>query len=168
MTREALRAGLNEDAISQAMLETRGDIFLTAAYCGCTVRELDAYIRASSNLQAFAGAIGRVKCDADYDRLSTEQFEERLDVLTRAYRLEALDVIHDLATMPFDNAAMAEVKLKAAVQLRGVGETVSKSNGQDAILAELNQLYHTSAQRIKSVRISQIEFQTEPQAIEVL
>ena len=159
MTREALREGLiSEDTITTALLQARGDLFLSACYLGVTARELDSYVRSSSELQGFVAAIEKVKRDPDYEKLSVEAFEDRLDVLTRAYRVEAIDIIHDLATMPFDTAAMADVKLKAAIELRGrVGE-VSKSSDQAGVLMELNQLYHSNAQRIKTIRAVQIEF----------
>jgi hypothetical protein len=145
--------------VRDALTTARGDLFLASAYLGCTGRELDGYIRASEGLQAFAGAIEKVKVDEAYAKMSTEQFEDRLETLTRNYKLEAIDIIHGMATMPFDNAAMADVKLKAAVQLRGVNIETVKNNDQGNIMAELNLLYQTAAPRIKSVRAVQIEFE---------
>ena len=163
MTREALRAGhVTTEAISQALMDARGDLFVAASIIGVTGRELDAYIRSSEELQVFAHAIGQVKSNGDYKRLSDEQFSDELERLTKGYRLEALDVIHDMATMSFDSAAMAEVKLKAAIALRGAPEVKQGSNDTSAVLAELNDLYAQSAPRIRTVRAVQIEYDAGP------
>ena len=164
MTGEALRQGLiSEQTIRDALITARGDIFLSSQYLGVTPRELDSYIRSSEDIQGFVAAIGVVKKDADYNRLSVEQFTDRLDQTTRAYQVEAIDIIHDLAVIPMKDisAAMAEVKLKAAIQLRGAGKDPQANNGQASVLAELNDLYHQSAPRIKSIRVAQIEYQSE-------
>ena len=48
MTRESLRAGtVSTTAISEALLDARGDLFVAASILGVTGRELDGYIRAS-------------------------------------------------------------------------------------------------------------------------
>ena len=166
MTREALRQGLvSEQTIRDALTSAKGDLFLASSYLGVTGRELDSYIRASEELQAFVAAIATVKQDPAYKKMSSEQFADELDRLTRGFRLEALDVIHELATMPFDTAAMAEVKLKAAVQLRGAVADTPKGGDQSAVLMELNQIYQQTAPRIKSVRAVQIEYEpTAPSA----
>lgn len=160
MTREALRQGLiSEQTIRDALTSAKGDLFLASSYLGVTGRELDSYIRASEELQGFVAAIATVKQDPAYRKMSSEQFTDELERLTRGFRLEALDVIHEMATMPFDTAAMAEVKLKAAVQLRGSVADAPKDTMQSTVLAELNQLYQQSAPRIKSVRAVQIEYE---------
>lgn len=179
MTRESLRAGLiSENTVTEALSTARGDLFVAASYLGCTGRELDSYIRASEGLQAFTAAIGTVKStNADYKRLSDEQFTDELERLTKGYRLEALDVIHEIATLPVVgadrmmpdgsvldgvkmSAAELEVKLKAAIALRGAPEAKTATNDQSAVLAELNDLYIQNAPRIKSVRAVQIEYQS--------
>lgn len=158
MTGNALRQGLiSEQTIRDALTTARGDLFLAASYLNVTARELDQFIRSSSEIQGFVAAIAVVKKDSDYERMSADQFSDQLENLTRAYRVEAIDVIHDLAMMPFDSAAMAEVKLKAAVQLRGTHNDSPVNSDQALILAELNNLYQQSAPRIKSIRIAQIE-----------
>ena len=177
MTREALRAGLiSEDTVTAALMSARGDLFVASSYLGVTGRELDGYIRASEHLQAFCAAIGTVKTSADYKRLSDEQFEDELERLTKGYRLEALSVIHEIATEAIVSddrilpdgqivpgakmsAAEKEVKLKAAIALRGAPEAKAGVNDQSQVLAELNELYQQNAPRIKSVRAVQIEYQ---------
>ena len=174
--REALRAGLiSEESVTAALMTARGDLFIAASYLGCTGRELDSYIRASEGLQAFSAAIGTIKTNADYKRLSDEQFSDELDRLTKGYRLEALSVIHELATeatvgddriLPDGqivpggkmSAAEKEVKLKAAIALRGAPEAKAQVDSQSQVLAELNDLYQQNAPRIKSVRAVQIEY----------
>lgn len=169
MTRNALNDGLiSEQLVRDALTTARGDLFLASAYLGCTAREVDSYIRAREGLQAFVAAIEKVKKDDNYDKLSNDQFEDRLEYLTRAYKLEAIDIIHDMATMGFESAAMAEVKLKAAIQLHGVVHDAPKNTEHASILSELNDLYQISAPRIKSVRIAQIEFEQGPQSFEVV
>ena len=159
MTREALRAGtVTTSAISEALLSARGDLFVAASILGVTGRELDGYIRASEELQGFAAAICTVKASGDYKRLSDEQFADELERLTKGYRIEALDVIHEMATMTYDSAAMAEVKLKAAIALRGAPEVKAGSQDNGAVLAELNAIYQQAAPRIKTVRAVQIEY----------
>ena len=161
MTREALRAGtVTTEAIAEALMSARGDLFVAASIIGVTGRELDSYIRSSDELQSYATAIGTVKAHGDYKRLSDEQFADELERLTKGYRLEALDVIHGMATMSFDSAAMAEVKLKAAIALRGAPEVKQGSNDQSAVLAELNAIYQEAAPRIRTVRAVQIEYDT--------
>ena len=159
MTREALRAGIvTTEAISEALLGARGDLFVAASILGVTGRELDGYIRSSEELQTFSAAIGSMKASADYKRLSDEQFADELERLTKGYRIEALDVIHEMATMTYDSAAMAEVKLKAAIALRGAPEVKAGTQDNGAVLAELNAIYQSSAPRIKTVRAVQIEY----------
>lgn len=165
MTGQALRQGLiSEQTIKDSLITPRGDLFLAAMYLGVTPRELDSYIRSSEEIQGFVAATEVVKKNADYNRMSVEQFTDQLDQLTRAYQVEAVDIIHDLATIPMTkdlSAAMAEIKLKAAIQLRGAGKDTSTNTGQASVLAELNELYHASAPRIKSIRVAQIEYQSD-------
>ena len=165
MTGEALQQGLiSEQTIRDALTIGRGDLFLSASYLGVTARELDGYIRASETIQGFVAAIDVVKKDVNYNRLSVEQFTDRLEQVARAYQVEALDEIHALAMIPLNKeltAAMADVKLKAAIALRGAGQSTQVNNGQASVLAELNELYQQSAPRIKSIRVAQIEYQQD-------
>lgn len=163
MISNALMMGLiSEQNIRDAIITARGDVFLTAAYLSCTPREIDRYIRASEGLQAFVGSIAVVKKDANYDRMSADQFREELEQLTRAYRVEAIEVIRELASMPFDSAAMADVKLKAAIELRGANTDAPINNSHSQVLAELNDRYQQSAPRIRSIRIAQIDYNEGP------
>lgn len=156
-----MRSGLiNEKSLKQALSDARGDLFLAASTLDCTPRELDSYIRASAELQGFAEAIERVKVDPAYSRMSAEQFDTRVADLTRAYRVVGLEELHDLATMdPKGSAAMAKVKLQAAIALRGGEQRVGGDREIEHALAELNQLYHQNSPRIKEIRQTTIKLQ---------
>jgi hypothetical protein len=161
--KSALSQGLiSEETIKDALTTARGDIFLSACYLGVSVRELHTFLRASESLQAFVGAIDRVKHDSEYDKLTKEQFEDQLDILTKSLHIEALDIIHGMAVMNFDSAAMAEVKLKAAIQLKST-KIDARPEGENAlVLQELNKLYRESAPRIRSIRAVQVEYEPQP------
>jgi formylmethanofuran dehydrogenase subunit E-like metal-binding protein len=152
--KRSFRAALiSEDYIKQALTEAKGDIFLAASALDCTAQDLDRYIRASAELQAFAAAIEKVKVDPAYSRMSTEQFETRVQDLTRAYKVVALDALHELATMNHKgSAAMAKVKMQSAIALRGNQQVSVGDREIEHALAELNQLYHANAPRIKEIR----------------
>lgn len=152
--KRAFRAGLiSEHSIKEALSEAKGDIFLSACALDCTPQELDKYIRRSSELQSFAAAVEQVKRDVNYDRMSAEQFENRCLDLTRAYRLDGIETLHDLAVMPHgDSAALAKVRLEAAIALRGGVQHGGGHADTESTLAELNQLYLQNAPRIKEIR----------------
>lgn len=156
-----MRAGLiSEPAIKDALTEARGDLFMAASTLDCTAQELDRYIRASAELQQFAAAVEKVKVDPAYSRMSAEQFENALADLTRAYRVVGLEELHDLATMDHgDSAAMAKVKLQAAIALRGGQQNVAGDHEIENALAELNTLYHQNAPRIKEIRQTVVKLQ---------
>lgn len=161
--RNALRDGLiTEESLTYALIASRGDFFIAAAHLGCTAREIDSYVRSSEHLRAFMVAMGTVKKDPEYEKMSAEQFADELAQRTRGYQVEALDVIHELATMSADTAAMAEVKLKAAINLRGTPDAKVAPTQHSNELQELNRLYEEAAPRIRSVRAVQIEYDAGP------
>lgn len=166
MTGKAIRAGLiTEPAIKTALTESKGDLFLAACALACTPRELDLFIRRSPSLQSFIAAIDQVKIEPSYSRISTEQFENRVADLVRAFRLDGLQEVHKLATMEFgDSAALAKVKLDAAMALSGGGAQRAGNSESENTLAELNALYHANAPRIKQIRQTTITFQDESEA----
>lgn len=149
-----MRSGLiSEYSIKQALTDAKGDIFLAACALDCTAGELDKYIRRSADLQSFAAAVEQVKRDVNYDRLSAEQFENRCAELTRVYKLDGIETLHELATSPHgDSAALAKVRLEAAIALRGGPSHGGGNSEQEATLAELNQLYLQNAPRIREIR----------------
>ena len=169
MTSEALRRGdISEHNVKEALTKARGDIFVASSYLAVSPRELDRYIRTSDELQVFTGTIDSVKNNVDYDKLSNEQFKKQLDQKTRSYKLDALDVIYQIATINQDdmgevpmNAAMFDVKLKAAIKLRGNDDEKAVNNDHSNILMELNSQYLQTAPRIKSIRAIQVDFEKE-------
>ena len=166
MTSRARKNGLiSEQSIKAALTESKGDIFLAACALDCTARELDLFIRRSPALQAFAGAIDTVKVDPAYSRMSTEQFENQVADLVRAFKVDGIKEVHKLATMEFgDSAALAKVKLDAAIALTGGGTTRQGNADTENALAELNALYHANAPRIKEIRQTVITLQDDREA----
>jgi hypothetical protein len=166
MTGESRQAGLvSEASIKAALTEAKGDLFLAACALGCTAREVDQYIRRSTSLQAFAGAIETVKTDPAYSRLSTEQFENHVADLMRAFRVDGINEVHKLATMAFgDSAALAKVKLDAALALTGSTSARTGNSEVEGALAELNALYHANAPRIKEIRQTVITLRDDREA----
>jgi len=166
MTGRTRRAGgISEQAIKTALTESKGDLFLAACALDCTARELDLYIRRSASLQAFASAIETVKVDPAYSRLSTEQFENQVADLVRAFRLDGIKEVHKLATMEFgDSAAVAKVKLDAALELTGSASSRTGNSESENALAELNALYHANAPRIKEIRQTVITLRDDREA----
>jgi hypothetical protein len=163
MTARSRRAGvISEQAIKTALTESKGDLFLAACALDCTARELDLYIRRSASLQAFAGAVETVKIDPAYSRLSTEQFENQVVDLVRAFRVDGIKEVYKLATMDFgDSAALAKVKLDAAMALTGGTNSRTTNSETENALAELNALYHANAPRIKEIRKTVIMFEDD-------
>jgi len=167
--RRAMRSGLiSEHSIKEALTEAKGDLFLAACALDCTAQELDRYIRRSSELQGFAAAVEQVKRDVNYDRMSAEQFENRCADLTRAYRLDGIQTLHELAITPHgDSAALAKVRFEAAVALRGGPSHGNGNSEAEATLAELNQLYLQNAPRIKEIRQTVVVMEGAPAPIPV-
>ena len=152
--------GISEATIKSALKESKGDIFLAACALDCSARELDTYIRRSATLQAFAAAIETVKIDPAYSRLSIEQFDNQVADLVRSFRVDSIHEVHKLATMEFgDSAALAKVKLDAALALSSGSNTRVGSSDMENALSELNALYHQNAPRIKEIRQTTIILQ---------
>lgn len=85
------------------------------------------------------------------------------------YRVDALDAIFDLATMPIsDNSAQNQVKLAAARLLAAIdGAPKSpEDGGLEGMLRNLNEAYHKDAPRIRSVRERIVTFESELPPIE--
>lgn len=167
MTRRALRSGMiSEQSIKDALVDAKGDLFLVACALDCTVREVDQYIRRSNELQSFASAVEQVKIDPAYSRLSAEQFDNQVANLLRSFQLDGINEVHKLATMDFgDSAALAKVKLEAALALKGGASSRSVNGETENALAELNHLYHQNAPRIKEIRQTVLRFQDGSQEI---
>lgn len=153
---------LSEPTIEHALKAARGDLFVASQMLGhVSVVRLDRAIRVSDRLRTLFLAIQQVKADPAYDQLTMEQVEMDIERRLTLYRSDALDALHQLATMPIDdNSAQNQVKLAAAARLSG--STVAAGEGSDIenTLRALNDEYHRAAPRIKRVRERIIEFET--------
>jgi hypothetical protein len=152
--------GLNEQIVKDVLVEMRGDLIRASEKMCVRPSKLVQWIKSVPSVSALWMEMEKVKSAPEFDRVSQAQFEEEIKVRTSAYKLEGLEVIHELATTDHKEvASMAEVRLKAAIQLRGAGENVSI--GGDTVLHELNALYHRAAPRIRSMRAVQIDFDVD-------
>ncbi len=183
-TGAALRLGrISEESLQVALRDARGDIFQAAMLLGAQPREVDRYIRLSEPLQAFVATIHQVKSSPEYDRMSAEQYNREIELRQREGKLLALTALSDLAAMtsmkrmtedgeeievPL-SAAMAKVKLDAAVALNTKTAEQSADAGNDAVLRQLNELYQSQSARIKEIRQTVITMQApaEPPALVV-
>jgi hypothetical protein len=81
----------------------------------------------------------------------------------RLYQSDALDALHDLAMMPIsENSMQNQVKLAAAWKLAGplfAPDAPSGRSDLDKTLREMNELYHKTAPRIKSIREHVVMFE---------
>ena len=142
---------LTEQAVKKTLLENKGDLVMTAASLGIKISKLHSTIRCSSVLRSAMTTMERVKADPQYEDMSREQFADHIASLASVYQLEGLNTIHELAMMDHgDNASLADVRLKAAMALRGTGQQTNTGNG--GILSELNDAYLAMATRVKNLR----------------
>lgn len=154
---------ISEDLITEKLLIARGDIFVAASLLSLRPSQLDNCIRASESLQSIVCNIEMTKASPEYEKLSNDQFYAHIDKLNRQYKLEAMNVIYDIATIQGTaneplSAAMMDVKLKAAIALRGAPDNSSNNIEQSQMMQELNNIYRASATRIKSIRVAQIDY----------
>lgn len=142
---------LNEQNIKRKLLDNKGDLVVTAQALGIKISKLHSSIRCSDVLKATMMTMERVKADPMYEEMSREQFADHLASLSSVYQLEGLNTIHELAMMDHgENASLADVRLKAAMALRGTGSSTNTGNG--GILSELNEAYLSMATRVKNLR----------------
>ena len=150
----------SEECVRDMLIECRGDLIVTANRLGYRPSWLVDWIRAVPKLTVVYNEIEKVKADPDFDQAAQAHFEDEIRRRTAAFKLDGLNVIHELAVTPHgESAAMADVRLKAAIQLRDAGG--ESTQGGANVLAELNELYRRSAPRIRSMRAVQIEFDTD-------
>ena len=145
--------------IKDLLTTTRGDIFQAACLMRTTFRELDHMIRRSEELSHFVRSIAEVKADEAYATFSDQQFAENLAYLSKQYRLEGLQEIHKLATVEADSAAMADVKLRAAIHLVGTQHGMRQGMNEN-LLKELMADYESAAPRIREIRQTVITMET--------
>jgi len=139
---------ITEESIRDALIESRGDIFIASQLLRVTAVRLDRAIQVSPLLRE---CIATVKEHAG-SGVTDESIRAALDRRLSFYRVVGLDALHDLATMPIDeNSAQNQVKLAAAARLAG---SVESGGGSEAegILRELNQSYQQNAPRLRVIR----------------
>jgi len=130
-------------------------MILACSFLGhITLRRLHQTIRNDAYLQAYVVEVAKAVDAGAFDKLTRKQIEDDLASRALVYKSDALDALHDLATMPIDdNSAQNQIKLAAAARLVGPGaEAAHASTDTDAILRQLQEEYHRSAPRIKEIR----------------
>ena len=155
------RNDLDEETVQHVLTKTRGDLIQSSRMLQCRASTLVDWIKSVPSVGALWSEIEKYKADPAFDNATQAQFEAEIRARSAIYRLDGLEVLHELAMAPHTNASEADVRLKAAIQLRGLPD--AGTGGGDGILAELNTLYHSAAPRIKSMRAVQIEFETGPE-----
>lgn len=152
----------SEDNIRAALDQARGDIFRSASLMAVRPAQLDAAIRASDTLSAYAMAIQRVKADPGYEAMSSKAFAEETRKLAATMALDGLLTIHELATGSAETAAEKQVKLDAAKELRKAAPLVSGGGELGQLLAQLNQQYQENAPRIREIRTTTVVLEGTP------
>lgn len=157
---------LTETRIRDVLIASRGDLFVASQQLGMTALKLDRAIRASEELQDVFAAIKQTKALESYSRLSQEQVEADVTARLAFYRADALDALHDLATMRHDgNAGLAQVKLLAAQRLSGPVDGLGGGGDLEQTLRHLNSEYEKTAPRIREIRQTVVTLETEPRII---
>jgi len=156
------RPQFTEENVERALMDARGDLYLTANLLAVTVWRVDQCIRRNEKLQKIVEAIKAVR--SDYDKISVEHLELEVQRRLTFYRADALQSLHDLATMPLsENSAMMQVKFTAAARLAQGGEKNDEKSDFEHTLVELNDAFHRNAKRIKKTRET-IEIELGPQS----
>ena len=146
---------LNEKGVLDILLKSKGDMIRAARTLCIRPAKLQRYIRTIPALRTKWLAIEKVKEDDQYDALTAQAFADEFESLLGGMRLDALESIHELSQVDPENAAMADIKLKASVALLQAGARPDSRGAEGAsLLQELNQVYQVSATRIKVLRES--------------
>lgn len=159
----------NEDNIRKALIDAQGDLFVAAQLMGhVTVMALNRAIRACEPLQRYWMTLQAVKALPEYDRASTEQLQAEITRRLTFYRADALESLHQMATMEAKDAGEYQVKLAAASRLAGPssGEGDHGKIELAETLRALNERYQTEAPRIKMIRTTVIEVGPDERTIE--
>lgn len=144
---------LNEPGVRDILAESKGDLIVASSRLCIRPAKLQRYIRTIPSLRASWVAMQQVKESDEYDAMSAQQFEDQYEANLAAMRVDALDAIHDLSCVEPENASWADVKLRASVAILEAGSRRMSRNTESAgLLAELNQIYQSSAQRIGTMR----------------
>lgn len=149
--------GMSEEVVTAALTRHRGDLILASESIGLRPSKLVQYIKSVPSVGVVYQTIEQVKSSGEFDAQTQASFEKEIRLRASAYRLDGLEVIHEIATTQHTSAAEGDVRLRAAIQLRGTAD-VAVSTGGD-LLAELNAAYQSAAPRIKRLRAVEIEFE---------
>ena len=159
-------SALTEKLVRDTLIKTKGDLIQTAEKIGIWPSKLVTWIKSVPSVAAVWGEIEKVKQDPSFENATQAQFAAEIRSRATLYRLDGLDVLHELATTDHaGEAAMADVRFKAALALRGEADSMPAAGGD--IMAELNELYRKSAPRIKALRAVEIEFDAEPASLKI-
>jgi hypothetical protein len=95
------------------------------------------------------------------------QLEEAIKHRMARFQTDALDALHDLATMPVsENSAQNQVKLLAAKLLAGTLLSPEASGDEDEtnklLLRRINEEFERNAPRLRMIRERTIAFEQEP------
>jgi len=146
---------MNESGVRKILVECKGDLILASRHLRIRPFKLQQYVRSIPSLRAAWNAIEKVKADDQFDALTAQEFADEFESLIGGMRLDALESIHELSQVDPENAAMADIKLKASVALLQAGARPDSRGSEGAsLLQELNQVYQVSATRIKVLRES--------------
>jgi hypothetical protein len=157
--------------IKAALNEARGDVFIAAQALGVRVSDLDHAIITNDELKIAMGVIAEVKLKHQDDEASQHLaaserwFDQEVSRRANMYRLTALEEIVALATMDVDteNAALMQVKLNAAIKLRGEEYALGSHSEIEGFFKMLDSKYRELAPRVKTIRASLIELQVADQ-----
>lgn len=145
--------GVNESRVKQLLTETQGDLYLCAQGLGITLQRMDHMIRFNPTLAGVFVEIQKIKADPEYTRQSHAWFVERLQAAGVMYRIVGFEVLHEIATMTADTAAMMEVKRKAAASLKGEELILRDGADVDREMQALREEYEVDAPRIRESRL---------------
>ena len=151
------KAALSEETVKLVLLRNKGDLIRSSSEMNVRPSTLVAWIRSVPSVSTLFSEMEALKADSSFEAATQQQFETEIRARLQTYRLDGVEVLHELATRDDEGvSAMAEVRLKAAIQLAGASQPQNSMAGN--VLSELNELYRLNAPRIKSMRAIQIEF----------
>lgn len=145
---------LSENGIIEALINAKGDLFIASRYMDVTPRRLSELMRHSVNVQNCFIELQKSAADPEFERLTGKQFEDAIKSRMLSYKIDGLDALHELATMPIDpeNSGNNQVKFTAASRLAGPADSLGGGGELGEALRELNAMYHENAPRIRIIR----------------
>lgn len=154
--------------VADALVRAQGDLLEAARDLAIPVKRLDHMILHVGELQVCLGIIAEVKLE-NQDELNAKRLKESQLLMEREYerrsllyRVAGVQALYDVATMDVDtgNAALMQVKVNAARELRPHVREPSAIATMDAFFRELDREYRELSPRIKVARAVLIEVET--------